>query len=162
MMIVNAFYSDNGKNLADKTEDNIPRLKEYGFPLVYGALGGIIVFLNYNVGLRANENIAYTMSLLGISFVLMLYNLLDIDMTKLSFVTSNKTAIRGVILSIFGVLALIYTKSFGYAMLDLKSFLMGIMLPLSLFLLCEAVKVVVALYKNKKEQERLERLDMFD
>lgn len=162
MMIVNAFYSDNGKNLADKTEDNIPRLKEYGFPLVYGALGGIIVFLNYNVGLRANENIAYTMSLLGISFVLMLYNLLDIDMTKLSFVTSNKTAPCVVILSIFGVLALIYTKSFGYAMLDLKSFLMGIMLPLSLFLLCEAVKVVVALYKNKKEQERLERLDMFD
>jgi hypothetical protein len=60
------------------------------------------------------------------------------------------------------VLILVYTKSFGYAMLDPKSVLMAVMLPLSLFLICEATKLLFALQKNKKEQERLERLNIYE
>ena len=162
MLICNALYTDNGKNLGEKAESEKLSLRDYLFPSAYGLLGGLVVFLNYNVGLRGGENIAYTMSFFAITFVLMLYNLLDIDMTKLTFISSNKTTLRVLPFTLAAVLILVYTKSFGYAMLDLKSVLMAVMLPLSLFLICEATKLLFALQKNKKEQERLERLNMYE
>ena len=162
MLICNALYTDNGKNLGEKAESEKLSLRDYLFPSAYGLLGGLVVFLNYNVGVRGGENIAYTMSFFAITFVLMLYNLLDIDMTKLTFISSNKTTLRVLPFTLAAVLILVYTKSFGYAMLDLKSVLMAVMLPLSLFLICEATKLLFALQKNKKEQERLERLNMYE
>lgn len=162
MLLCNALFTDNGKNLGEKMDGEKLKLGDYLFPSVYGLLGGVIVFLNYNVGLRGGENIAYTMSFFAITFVLMLYNLLDTDIEKLTFISSNKTSLRVIPLTLAVVLALVYTKSFGYAMLDLKSFLMAAMLPLTLFLLCEATKLLFTLQKNKKEQERLARLNMYE
>lgn len=162
MLICNALYSDNGKNLGERVDGEQPKLDSYVFPSLFGFVGGIVVFLNYNVGLRGGENIAYTMSFFAISFVLMLYCLIDTDVKSLRLITSNKTMHRAIPLVMIGVFVLVYTKSFGYAMLDAKSVVMALMMPLTMLLLCEAVKMIFTLQKNKKEEKRLERLNMFE
>ena len=129
MLICNALYSDNGKNLGERVDGEQPKLDSYVFPSLFGFVGGIVVFLNYNVGLRGGENIAYTMSFFAISFVLMLYCLIDTDVKSLRLITSNKTMHRAIPLVMIGVFVLVYTKSFGYAMLDAKSVVMALMMP---------------------------------
>lgn len=162
MFFCNVLFTAKDKYLGEKFEDKPQKPSEYLFPTIYGAVGGLIVFLNYNVGLRASESIAYTMSFFAISFVLVFYNLLDSDMKKLKFISNNKILVQVVPITLFAVFALVYTKCFGYAMLDVKSVLMAMMLPVTEFLLCVAVKYIIALYNNKKDEERQKRLNMFE
>lgn len=160
LLFVNAFYDDR-KSILMKTNKKRSFGSELLFPTVYGALGGIIVVLNYTVGLRANASIASTMSFLAISTLLILYNLLDTDVTELRFVTSNKTACKAAPFLFLAVITLVYTKSFSFAMLDPRSLFMALILPLSLFALCEASRLAFALYNDKKAKKRRERLDIF-